>query len=90
MRIDLRHLGCMPRLKHGLFTYDAILSSIHKERALGELNPTSQTVIQGLSNIIAAFSPVSDSEGVFPTMAHVLIALLTVRRMEETNLQNNI
>ena len=81
VRTDLRHLGYMPPLEHGLFTYDAIMSSMHKGRALSELNPTSQTVIQGLNNIIAAFSPVPDSEQGFPMMAHVVFAALTVRRM---------
>jgi hypothetical protein len=81
LRVDLRHMGRMPSLAQSLFTFDAIMSCMHKEKALAELNPTSQTVIHGLVCIIDAFLPVSDSRNVCKVAPHVFIAALTVRRI---------
>ena len=82
LRIDLRHLGKVQCLKHGLYTYEAIMSSMHTERALWELNPTSQSVNRGLVSVIDAFLPGGASrKHVHTVVPHVFIAALTVRRM---------
>ena len=60
----------------------AIMSSMHKERALWELNPTSQSVNRGLVSVIDAFLPGAASrKHVHTVVPHVFIAALTVRRI---------
>ena len=78
LRIDLRHMGILPRLQSNLLTLDAVMSAMHKEKALGELNPTSKSTIGGLVSIIDALAPASGA--VWKVAPHVVLAALTVRR----------
>ena len=34
--MDLRNMARMPLLKHGLYTYEAIMSTMHKEKAIAQ------------------------------------------------------
>ena len=54
LRKDLRRLGVMPCLRHELFTHDSIMSTIHLEMTLGEVNPTSKKVLEALGGLARA------------------------------------
>ncbi len=54
MRKDLRRLGVLPKLEGDLCSHDAIVSTIHLEMCLGEVNPTSTDVLRGLDLLIEA------------------------------------
>ena len=88
--MDLRHMRLTPRLEHGLHTYDAVMSVMHKERALAENNPTSVIVEEGLIKIQKAFCPWLQSSQALPggdalwlllrMNPYVCVAALAVRR----------
>ena len=90
LRMDLRHMRLTPRLEHGLHTYDAVMSVMHKERALAENNPTSVIVEEGLIKIQKAFCPWLQSSQALPggdalwlllrMNPYVCVAALAVRR----------
>ena len=75
-------MGQIPTLDHGLYTYEAIMSTIHKEKALAEHNPTSIIVKEGLTNMLNAFLPRRcQDEDIDKVGPYLVIAALTARRM---------
>ena len=82
LRMDLRHMARMPLLKHGLYTYEAIMSTMHKEKAIAQYNPTSIIVRQGLLNVLHAFVPrLCQGQDLQQVLPYIVVAAFTTRRM---------
>ena len=82
LRMDLRNMARMPLLKHGLYTYEAIMSTMHKEKAIAQYNPTSVIVRQGLLNVLHAFVPrLCQGQDLQQVLPYIVVVAFTTRRM---------